>query len=386
MSSSTIKSPLIFTRYLYLKDEVSLSLLVSILNKKKNALYWAYELYYSGFEEELFQHLWKIYYDFYYTLNPSFQNYFVKKYKEWKKISNSDEKARIVALIVGDLMIRPYNLDVFMLRQSVNYATDETPITTPFSQLLETRNYLSIANFILERKIQNYEYMLKEAFDFFIKKGIKIDTEKTLKQLHKTAGFLHLNASVQLLAQIMLYFSQLQDLPMGKKLYIMVEQHDLVIYETIFVDETTNYRAYKMLPMAYLYKIDEDHYLSLFQLERNKILMDNPNGLKEIYHYNWEYYASFSPIWSQRIQTYKGKFNHEVKRVMFPEDEEIDWTEEFYSRFGYEPDEQKRETQEHSIQTIESHRSWRQFFEEHGKNGLYKPEGAILDEMKIILY
>ena len=48
-------SELIFTRYLYVKDEVRISLLVSILKKSDDALFWAYELYYSGFKNELFE-------------------------------------------------------------------------------------------------------------------------------------------------------------------------------------------------------------------------------------------------------------------------------------------------------------------------------------------
>ena len=35
-----------FTRYLYEKDEVKLSLIISILNKKEEAIFWAYELFY----------------------------------------------------------------------------------------------------------------------------------------------------------------------------------------------------------------------------------------------------------------------------------------------------------------------------------------------------
>ena len=43
-----------FTRYLYEKDEVKLALILSILNKKEErAEFWAYELYYSGFEQEI---------------------------------------------------------------------------------------------------------------------------------------------------------------------------------------------------------------------------------------------------------------------------------------------------------------------------------------------
>ena len=68
-------SDLIFTRYLYIKDEVQISLLVSILNKNDDAIFWAYELYYSGFKKELLNIIWKIYYDFFVTLNPTFEIY-----------------------------------------------------------------------------------------------------------------------------------------------------------------------------------------------------------------------------------------------------------------------------------------------------------------------
>ena len=52
----------IFTRYLYEKEEVEIHLLLSLLYKKQeDALFWAYELFYSGFEIHLLQYLLKIY-------------------------------------------------------------------------------------------------------------------------------------------------------------------------------------------------------------------------------------------------------------------------------------------------------------------------------------
>ena len=112
---------IIFTRYLYVKDEVKLSLITSLLDKKEKAIFWAYELYYSGFEIELFNHLWKIYFDFYYTLNPAFYDYFVKNQKEWKKMSAGPGKDKIISMIITTSMIimplprtwpRPYNNDL----------------------------------------------------------------------------------------------------------------------------------------------------------------------------------------------------------------------------------------------------------------------------------
>lgn len=100
----------IFTRYLYEKEEVEIHLLLSLLYKKQeDALFWAYELFYSGFEKELLCYLLKIYYYFYACLNPNFENFLIKKIKEFHKNPN-----KIIASIVQNLIIRPFNMDVFL--------------------------------------------------------------------------------------------------------------------------------------------------------------------------------------------------------------------------------------------------------------------------------
>ena len=59
-----------FTRYLYVKEEVEVAMLVSLLNgDRERALFWAYELYYSAPKAELVASLWRIYYEFYAMLN-----------------------------------------------------------------------------------------------------------------------------------------------------------------------------------------------------------------------------------------------------------------------------------------------------------------------------
>ena len=77
---------LIFTRYLYIKNEVEISLLSAILNKKNDeSLFWAFELYYSGFTNDLLYLIWRIYFEFYATLNPTFEAFFLIKEKEAKE-------------------------------------------------------------------------------------------------------------------------------------------------------------------------------------------------------------------------------------------------------------------------------------------------------------
>ena len=103
-------STLVFTRYLYLKDEVKIALLLSILNKSDDAIFWAFELYYSGYKNELFAFIWKIYYDFFATLNPSFATYLTKK------LASKEIEDRVVSSIIQNLLIRSFNTDIFLLR------------------------------------------------------------------------------------------------------------------------------------------------------------------------------------------------------------------------------------------------------------------------------
>jgi len=361
---------IIFTRYLYLKDEVKISFLTSLIDKNDGCIFWAYELYYSGFENELFDLLWKIYFNFYYTLNPSFQQYFIKKHKEWKKMCDSGDRDRdrIVSNIVNNLLIRPYNLDMFMLKQQHGLIHIEKEKEKENNDDLQTmlcmKKYAHIAEYILH---QCAAEELHNAFDIivdhFIDKNIQLDKDKILKQLKNSVDFVeNISIRVLILSNVMLYYSIQSNLTMGKKLYIIVDPNDIIMYETIVADKTVTAR--NILPIACLYEIDENNYLSLFQLER-----DNTN-IRERYNNHWEYYASFSPIWLNRIQKYNGNINHSTQKIDFIDDDQL---EAFYDEFGYEPGEQKCETQNKCIKDIKDVRTWESFYETHKKNGLYIP-------------
>ncbi len=55
------------TRYLYFLEEVKMSFMESLLTKNslKECYFWISEIFYSGFIEESWQLIMKIYYDFY---------------------------------------------------------------------------------------------------------------------------------------------------------------------------------------------------------------------------------------------------------------------------------------------------------------------------------
>ena len=57
-----------FTRYVYEESEVEIALIIAILNKTDDALFWAYELYYSGFQHETLDKLLNFYNEIYQKL------------------------------------------------------------------------------------------------------------------------------------------------------------------------------------------------------------------------------------------------------------------------------------------------------------------------------
>ena len=91
---------IIFTRYLYEKEEVILSFITALLNKTslKECYYWIYEHYFSNFNT--FDLLWKVYYDFYFIHYPKLESYIKKKQLLFENTTNNEEKQTYIAFIV----------------------------------------------------------------------------------------------------------------------------------------------------------------------------------------------------------------------------------------------------------------------------------------------
>ena len=94
----------IFTRYLYEYHQVKYSLLFAILAKsREEAIFWAYELYHSGFEEDVWYWVRDIYVDYYEETNPKFKNNCLDKlYLQWQESGN----ALLIGTVVGTLAMR----------------------------------------------------------------------------------------------------------------------------------------------------------------------------------------------------------------------------------------------------------------------------------------
>ena len=392
MNLNIIKSDLIFTRYLYIKDEVRLALLVSILCKSDDAIFWAYELYYSGFKHEFFTLIWKIYYDFFATLNPTFETYLLKKHKEWIQTNGENDPTQdiLISSIIQSLLFRPFNSDVFLLRNicesfeiEINYNNDTEIITDMRPHLekwIEENDYRSIAQWILNgnHKTINMEDIYIICLNIFEEKGVKLTKIKLAKEfvsVLKNVNILNMNGNLILLSKIMCLFSKKAEIKKGRSIYIHVEPQDIIPYETIY--KTDQLKHYKILEKAYMCGIDDLKHLSLFQLKRHKY------NIQERYWYKWEYHASFSPIWCQRILQFGGFPDYTNETIVFQEDPDDESMQQFYDRYGLEPDEQKKEVQEKSIMNIEKVHDWKWFNKQYKKNGLFEVYEEELEEFDI---
>ena len=382
-------SNIVFTRYLYLKDEVKLALLVSLLKKSDDAIFWAYELYYSGFKTELFEFIWHIYYVFYATLNPSFEAYLLNKRNEMLK----DEK--LVSAIVQDLIIRPFNTDVFFLNVICKTFEIECKYSDPilkkcmlytshlYDQLMfwiDAHDYKSIAQFILNDKntkknnlnpIFTNEYIYGYAIDAFLSTFAGLNLAKKRLQKEFSSGE---KSDLILLAKIMTLFSLKEKLVKGKNFYITISPEEIVQYETI--EATDELRAYRILKTACICGIDDLKHLSLFKLERDKLQL--PTILVDLYNDKWLYQASFSPLWFDRIKSHRGYVDYTKQTIEFVDE---DLQQSFYTKYGYEPDEQPINVKEKSIMAIEKVNNWTTFYNTYNQNNLFKMDEDELEEL-----
>ena len=373
---------LVFTRYLYIKDEVRIALLVSILNKSDDSIFWAYELYYSGFKHELFNLIWKIYYDFFATINPTFEAYLFKKHKEWILTNGENDPTQdcIVSSIIQNLLFRPFNSDIFIMRNlcenfevEITYdcfkITDIITATQNINQWILVEDFRSISQWIL-----NVNKGLINVLDIYIifldtfENELKLTKSKLIKDFMFVIK-LNISPNIILLTKIMTLFSKKHNLKKGKSIYIGVEPSDIISYETI-----SNVKHYNILEDAYICSIDRLKHLSLFKLKRSKY------NIQEQYWNNWEYHAAFSPLWSKRIRQFGGFPNYMKQKIIFKDVPDDELTQEFYYLYGLEPDEQTLETQHKSIQPIEKIHNWKWFNVQYKKNGLFEVYDEELDE------
>jgi hypothetical protein len=294
---------MILTRYLYSKEETEISLLMSLLDHEKDeAMYWAYELYYSGFNEEVFTFLYQIYDCCYESVHPKLREFIYKK--------PSDTECHLGS-IVYTLATREYSL---LYQRRFDTSKDLKP--HPYGVLVPNYRWncpLKNSNGLINRNNNG------EPFRFF--QGIP----RLESYFARTITLPNTDDNVEQLRPIL-----------KKKLCIIVHPKDIEPFKT-----KTDSFPRRILDKVIQFPIRQNIYSLLSSTEnfceKKRQILHHSNAC-------WLYYASKSPIWNNRIIEHGGFVNHTTQRVEFSQENIED---SFYELWGYSPDEQCREVQEY---------------------------------------
>ena len=390
-------SELIFSRYLYSNDEVFLSMISSLLQQNLHkTLFWFGEWIYTVSDAEAKTEIWKIYYDFYSIVNPKLERYIEKKFKliilnsktnnnNMNKINKNPSDIQHFANIIKNLVVIKPNCDVFLLRQYIKNSPYPTKVLRgrrpkwlqdydkEYQTLLlslNKRNWYNICfyyNLLFQKERHNKKKLVDDLHNVIItyfrtieKKSINM--EFVFKKWSNTS---YNNTEHLLLAIIVYLTKEEEDIVYDKKMFVTItEKENKLIHnpELFYVElnkqddeghgegeeeregkKNQTIKPYEQLKYARLYQIEKT--IGSFNLARFNL----SKPLQEFYRHHWEYFASRSDIWRERLKKFDVKTNDESNTITFKDDPEEEKYEQFYETFGYEPDEQSSETQQKSL-------------------------------------
>ena len=366
------KSNYRLTRFLYSVDEVKYSLITALLKKVDidECYYWAFELYFSRIEGELFDLFYKIHYDFYAERNPKLEGFIKTKKEKWLV----DKQVTHIASIVKNMFISDPTPTVFLMRQYI--AAFGYP-----SHVYKNTNHImhnTIINFSLEYKnlcsaisygrLANIAYDINRltrrdggdvvhcvVIDYFETEygGICEGGRKKINQLWKNRES---DDDVHILLAIVVHL--MADIKMIKTRQLFAIPLQTKINEVLLIENEIINPIYYTLSAKRKYKINR--IIGSFELARDEL----PDFLNDNWMH-WEYYATGVPLWNDRVTSLNGKIDHEKRELWFPGDDDVyddvydnvydnDVREKFYKQYGYELDEQPKDVQYLSLYEINS--------------------------------
>ena len=181
-----------FTRYLYDKTEVMHSLLFALLNhKREESLFWAYELYFSGFDVELAEWIRWIYATFYSQVDRWFYEFMEINLRRLETLPIQEERDCLIGTVVSNLVHRTYDIQTFVSQ----YMNLDFAYTTPAihnhriyirlrpRDLAKYRTYTSLEN----EKPRDYlktvsKYPIRKQESMFLRAFVYASNESGVKE------------------------------------------------------------------------------------------------------------------------------------------------------------------------------------------------------------
>ena len=333
---------LTLTRYLYLADEVSLSLLDCLIAQRdlNEALFWIDELYSSGFVEASWLLMWQIYFDFYAIINPCFIQ---KLYKYWKKPRTLDNILYITKNLFH--LNSCHQVFLFRIKKYKKPLTVYLPASlTKQERILQAIKCNHIAN--LRYLLDGYDFNTLGNINFlkmyFIENEKFMNNPSTLKCINYPKELSENFTYYYILSHMDLGETIKRGRVIGRKL---TEQNKTFSKE-VGKDDAVGWSRYKVLPEKRQYTISK--YIGCFERTRDDVIVLNKRmvSLNEVYWYHWLYFTQYTPLWIERIKAYEGIFNSKTFTVDFPDDDKY---ETFHEKYDLEPDEQSQECHNKSL-------------------------------------
>ena len=310
----------VLTRYLYFLDECFYSLLMTFLNKNRHeksfeeVAFWTGEIFYSGFEKELWEHIWKFYYDFYAIKYPKYEK---KINMLSKKVNcNENQKFENIMYVINLLYYSTISYDVFVSRmvdiddaislsipkyiykktnvdyiKNMNISMNKNEIF--FIRSIHDKKWQTIIYYIAKIGEERCYYLIKKHFEKHTLKESNLNSINYKDKKHIIIALIH---------HLLLDENEIQQRRILKRpnIKMIKNQFDFnansisPLYDTL-----SRKRLFGISPL-----------IGIFDLSRYKENID----YKDILRLHWEYFAYKSPLWRERIDAFggepvKGKLN-----------------------------------------------------------------------------
>jgi hypothetical protein len=286
------------TRYLYNKEHVEYSFFLSLLKRdREQAKFWIYELYHSGFKQECFALVWKLYYQLYAGFFVNLEELLKRQTLEWMEDNSRDWT---IGTIVENMARRepciefrrvftkgrsaPPGLDAYVTKILEDDTIDPEQVFSEFTQ-----------------KYNCFRTKGKNAYESFC------DTIAKIPMLPKREAY-----AARLFTGVFLLDS---GNGFDRKVYVILGKDDVAKYKNKpFVQG----KSWKILRRERKYTADMP-----------------PDSAETSFDETWLSRAYGSPIWRQRIEKYGGKLVD--GEIQFGSEEQ---EEQFDLWYNLEPDEQ----------------------------------------------
>lgn len=290
---------MILTRYLYKKSQVEYSLFISLLNRDCNeALFWTYELYFSGFKTETFLLLIKYYYMLYGAFYVCLEKFVQSNFKKW--LNNKNDHT-CIGFLTLNLANREPCIDIyFMMSNKVKYPN------------------------IFNKYLENIEYNPLDNLRDFVTNFNCYNDYSILDNTYNLCNIKEIDNEILKYASISRMFSGL---------FLLDKINRLDINVDILNFTETDLKPYLKRPIKFCknWKLPEKQckYKVKIPIEEEGISWPDLQ--------NWMVNGWGCPLWKKRISNFGGSLCD--NKIVFTDDDEM---ELFHNYYDLEPEEQPR--------------------------------------------